>query len=158
MLIKERIEKDIIAGMKAKNSHLVETLRMIKTAIKNREVSGKEPTALTDIGVIEVLSTAIKQRNESSEAFRNGDRFDLAAKELQEIAFLEVYMPRQINELEIENAIKFVVSEHYKAAPTLKDLGKIIKEVQYNLRGDNLRADGKMLSQKVKDYLTTFTF
>jgi uncharacterized protein YqeY len=154
MTIKARIEKDIIAGMRAKDSHLVETLRMIKTAIKNKEVSGKVPTALTDLGVIAVISTAIKQRNESAEAFKNGDRHELAEKELKEITILEKYMPRTATMAEIIYAIGQEISDNYKLAPTMKDMGKIIKAVQERLQVMTLHADGKVVSGLVKEKLS----
>ncbi len=154
MSIKNQISEDIIAAMKAKDSHTVETLRMIKTAIKNKEVAGKSPMALTDQEVIAVISTGIKQRNDSIEAFKLGNRPDLADREAKEITMLEKYMPRTATETELRHALGQVISYSYKASPTMKDLGQIIKGVQTFLQKSNLRADGKILSQTVRDYLT----
>jgi uncharacterized protein YqeY len=92
MKISEKIGTDIIAAMKAKDEHRLTTLRMVKSALRSKEIDKREP--LTEAEETQILSTLLKQRRESVESFTKGDRPELAAKEQAEIAMIEAYMPQ----------------------------------------------------------------
>src|ERR1700761_6756004 len=97
--IAERIDKDIIAAMKARDGERTTALRMFKTALKNKEIEKR--AALDDAESLQVLATLIKQRRDSAEQFTKGNRPELAAKETAEISMIESYMPKAAGEHEI---------------------------------------------------------
>src|ERR1700678_4577870 len=96
MKISEKIGADIIGAMKDKDEHLLTTLRMVKSALRSKEIDKREP--LTDAEETQILATLLKQRRESVESFTKGDRPELAAKEQAEIAMIEAYMPQAAGE------------------------------------------------------------
>lgn len=148
----EKINHDIIEAMRLKNSFKVTTLRMVKAAIKNKEVEKREP--LTEAEVQAVLSTAVKQRKDSIEQFTKGDRLELAAKEGEEIALLNVYMPREIGPDSLKEMIFSTVAEFNIAQSRLatgKDMGTLMKSIKEALDANGLRADGGTLSKLVKE-------
>jgi uncharacterized protein YqeY len=147
-----KINHDIIEAMRLKNSFKVTTLRMVKAAIKNKEVEKREP--LTEAEVQAVLSTAVKQRKDSVEQFTKGDRLELAAKEGLEIALLNVYMPMEIGPDALKSMIFSTVAEFNIAQLRLatgKDMGTIMKSIKETLDANGLRADGGTLSKLVKE-------
>ena len=99
-----RIDQDIIAAMKARNAERTSTLRMVKTALKNKEIDKRQP--LTDTEAQQILTTLVKQRRESVEQFTKGNRPELAAKETAEIALIETYMPKAAGEEEIRGHVR----------------------------------------------------
>src|SRR5580692_2358753 len=113
----DQIQKDIVAAMKAREEQRLSTLRMVKTALKNREIDKMAP--LDDKEAQQVLSTLIKQRRESVEQFTKGGRQEMADKEAAEIKLIEAYMPKAAGEDEIVAGIKAVVAE--MGSPTMKD-------------------------------------
>src|ERR1700760_2488634 len=99
MAISAKIQADIVTAMKAKDEHKLTTLRMVKSALKNKEIDKREP--LTDAEEAQILSTLLKQRRESIESFTKGGRPELAAKEQEEIAMIEGYLPQAATEDQI---------------------------------------------------------
>lgn len=141
----QQVEKDIVSAMKARESERLSTLRMVKTAFKNKEIEKREP--LTDAEAQQILTTLIKQRRESVEQFTKGNRPELAEKELGEIALIETYMPKAAGEEEIKKLV-----EEALAGQTFgpKDMGAAMKAVQAKIQASGLRADGRQVSEIVK--------
>src|SRR5215471_20267805 len=119
----EQIQKDITEAMKARDELRLSCLRMVKTALKNREIEKMAP--LDDKESHQVLSTLIKQRKDSIEQFTKGGRKELADKEAAEIQIIEGYMPKAAGEEEIAKVVKSAISE--MGSPTMKDMGAVMK-------------------------------
>ena len=147
MSITSQIQKDIVESMKARQELRLSTLRMAKAALKNKEIDKRSP--LDEKEEMQVLSTLIKQRHDSAEQFTKGNRPELAAKELEEIVFLEGYLPKAVGSAEIAAAVKAVIAE--MGAPTAKEMGAIMKNVMARFAG--ARIDGKLVSEAVKKAL-----
>jgi uncharacterized protein YqeY len=141
----QQIEKDIVTAMKARETERLSTLRMVKTAFKNKEIEKREP--LTDAEAQQILTTLIKQRRESVEQFTKGNRPELAAKEQAEIVLIEGYMPKAASEDDIRKLV-----DEALAGQTLgpKDMGTAMKAVQARIQASGLRADGRQVSEIVK--------
>ena len=150
MSLGEQIQKDITAAMKAREEARLSTLRMVKAALKNREV--EKMAALDDKEAQQVLSTLIKQRKESVEQFTKGGRQEMANNEAAEIKIIEAYMPKAAGEDEIVAGVKAVIAE--MGSPTMKDMGTVMKNVMARFNGSGLRVDGKQVSEVVKRELT----
>jgi uncharacterized protein YqeY len=151
MTIAERINQDIIVAMKARDAERVTTLRLVKTAIKNKEIEKREP--LTDAEALQTLTTMIKQRRDSIEQFNKGNRPELAAKEATEIELIEAYMPKAAGEAEIRSLVQAAVGEVSAAIghkASSKDIGIVMKAVQAKIAASGLRADGRQVSELVK--------
>ncbi|HLH10195.1 MAG TPA: GatB/YqeY domain-containing protein [Terriglobales bacterium] len=144
MSISEQITKDITAAMKAREELKLSTLRMMKTAIKNKEIEKR--SALDDKEALQVLSTMIKQRKDSIEQFTKGGRKELADKEAAEITIIEAYMPKAVGEEEITAAVRATIAE--MGSPTMKDMGTVMKNTMAKFAG--ARVDGKVVSEAVK--------
>ena len=150
MSLIEQIQKDITAAMKAREEHRLSTLRMVKTALKNREIDKMAP--LDDKESQQVLSTLIKQRKESVEQFTKGGRQEMADNEAAEIKIIEAYMPKAAREDEIVAGVKAVIAE--MGSPTMKDMGAVMKNVVARFNNTGARVDGKQVSDAVKRELT----
>ena len=150
--IGERIGKDIIAAMRAKEEHKLTTLRMVKSALKSKEIDKREP--LSDAEENQILTTLIKQRRESVESFTKGGRPELAEKEKLEIAMIEGYLPQAASEDEVRTviagAIAHLAQGNGGAKPGPKDIGPAMRVVQQRILASGLRADGKMVSEILK--------
>jgi uncharacterized protein YqeY len=150
--IGERIGKDIIAAMRAKDEHLLTTLRMVKSALRGKEIDKRQP--LTDVEEAQILTTLIKQRKESVESFTKGDRPELAEKERAEIGMIESYLPQPAGEDEVRaivvGAIQTLTDDNAGVKPGPRDMGTAMKVVQQRILASGLRADGKMVSEMVK--------
>ena len=146
MALIEQIQKDITAAMKARDEQRLSTLRMVKTALKNREIEKIAP--LDDKEAQQVLSTLIKQRKDSVEQFTKGGRQQMADKEAAEITLIEFYMPKAAGEEEIVAGVKAVIAE--MGAPTMKDMGTVMKNVMARFSAAGMRVDGKQVSEIVK--------
>ncbi len=144
MSLSEQIQKDMIAAMKSKEEEKLSTLRMMKSAVKNKEIDKRAP--LDDKEVLAVLSTMIKQRKDSVEQFTKGNRPELAAKESREITLIEGYMPKSAGEEQITAAVKDTIAE--MGSPTMKDMGTVMKAVMAKFA--DVRVDGKVVSETVK--------
>jgi len=150
MSIAEQIQKDITAAMKAREEARLSALRMIKTALKNREI--EKMALLDDQESVKVLSTLIKQRKESVEQFRKGGRNEMADREEAEITLIESYMPKAASEDQVVAGVRAVISE--MGAPTMKDMGAVMKNVMARFQGAGTRVDGKQVSDVVKRELS----
>ena len=146
MSIAEKITNDMTAAMKARDEHRLGTLRMVKSAIKNREIDKRAP--LDDQEALAVLSTLIKQRKDSVEQFTKGGRKDLADKEAAEIQIIEAYMPKAAGEEEIANVVRATISE--MGSPGMKDMGAVMKAAMSKFAAAGTRVDGKTVSETVK--------
>ena len=123
MTIGEKVQTDIVVAMKAKEEHKLTTLRMVKSALKNKEIDKREK--LTDAEESQILTTLIKQRKESVESFTKGGRPELAAKEQAEIAMIEGYLPKAAGEdvirAVVQGAIDTMTADGKRPGP--KDMG-----------------------------------
>ncbi len=146
MSLSEQIQKDITAAMKAREEQRLSTLRMVKTALKNREIDKMAP--LDDKESQAVLATLIKQRKESVEQFTKGGRQEMADKEAAEIVLLDSYMPKAAGEAEVVAGVKAVIAE--MGSPTMKDMGTVMKNAMARFSGAGMRVDGKLVSETVK--------
>ncbi len=149
MPIVEQVDKDLVAAMKAQEALRLSVVRMMKAALKNRQiVLGK---ALEDAEAIAVLRTLVKQWRESVEMFRKGGREDLAEKEEAEIKIVKSYLPAEASDAEIETAVSVAIAE--TGAASAKDLGKVMKAAMAKLAGNN--ADGKRVNEIARAKLGT---
>ena len=151
MTLSEQIQKDITAAMKARDEARLSTLRMVKTALKNREI--EKMAALDDKESQAVLTTLIKQRKESVEQFTKGGRQEMADKESAEIVLIETYMPKAAGEAEIVAGVKAAIAE--MGSPTMKEMGTVMKNAMARFAAAGLRVDGKQVSEAVKRELTS---
>ncbi len=145
----DRIQDDLTAAMKAKDELRLSTLRMVKTALKNKEIEKMKP--LDDMESLQVLQTLVKQRRESVDQFTKGGRKDLAEKESKEIAIIEEYLPAAPSDDELHHAIEAAIAE--AGADSLKQMGAVIKAARAKLEGKTI--DGKILSDRVRDRLSS---
>jgi hypothetical protein len=152
--LEARISKQVIAAMKAHDAERTGTLRLIKTALKSKEIDKRAP--LTEAEEQQTLATMIKQRRDSIEQFTKGNRPELAAKEAAEITVIEEFLPKALDEA----GIKALVAEAIEAQaastgqkPTPKEMGTIIKAVQAKIQAAGLRAEGRLVSEAVKTAL-----
>ena len=154
--ISERIGKDIITAMKAREEHRLTTLRMVKSALKNKEIDKREP--LTEAEEAQILTTLIKQRKESVESFTRGGRVELAEKEQLEIGMIECYLPQSASEDEVRTvvmgAIQHMAAGAGESRLGMKDMGSVMGVVKQRLMASGLRADGKIVSDMIKGELT----
>jgi uncharacterized protein YqeY len=149
MSLIEQIQKDITSAMKAREEHRLSTLRMVKTALKNREIEKMAP--LDDQEARQVLTTLIKQRKDSVEQFTKGGRQAMADKETAEIALIETYLPKAAGEAEVVAGVKAVIAE--MGSPTMKDMGTVMKNVMARFAAAGMRVDGKVVSEAVRGEL-----
>jgi len=148
MTFLERIQKDLTAAMKGHDELRLSVLRMVKTALKNKEI--EKIRALDDSEALQVLQTLMKQRKESVEQFTKGGRKDLADKETKEIAIIESYLPAAPSDAELNAAIEAAMLETGANSP--KQMGQVIKAAKARLEGKTV--DGKLLSDRVRDRLS----
>jgi uncharacterized protein YqeY len=150
MSIPEQIQKDIVESMKARQEQRLSTLRMVKTALKNKEIDKRAP--LDDMEAVAVLSTLIKQRKDSIEQFTKGGRQELADKEAAEITIIESYMPKAAGEEEVAATVRATIAE--MGSPTMKDMGTVMKAAMAKFAASGTRVDGKLVSEIVKRELS----
>jgi len=147
MSISEQVQKDMVAAMRSKEELKLSTLRMVKAALKNKEIDKR--AVLDEKEEIAVLSTLVKQRKDSIEQFTKGNRPELAKKEADEIVIIEAYMPKAAGEDEVLAAVRATITE--MGSPTMKDMGNVMKAVMAKFAG--ARVDGKLVSETVKKEL-----
>ncbi len=152
--LKDRLQSDMVAAMKAHDELTKSTLRMAVAAIKNEQVAGAEARELSDDEVLAVLNREVSKRRDSAEAYTAGNRPELAAKELAEIEVLQRYLPAALTDAELDA----IVAEEVAAAaaglggaPTMKQMGVVIKAVNARAAG---RAQGAVVAAKVKAALS----
>lgn len=149
MSLKKTIEADIKQAMLAKDKDTLTAVRSIKSLILLAETESGAAAELTPDQELKLLTKAAKQRRESAEVFKAQNRDDLAEKELLELAVIEKYLPKQLSEQEITEAIKAIIAE--VGATSLADLGKVMGVATKSLAG---KADGKVVSGLVKALLS----
>ncbi len=145
----EQIQKDITEAMKARDEHRLSTLRMVKSALKLKEV--EKMSALDDKESQQILTTLIKQRKESIEQFTKGGRQEMADREAAEIKLIEAYLPKAAGEAEIVAGVKATIAE--MGSPTMKDMGTVMKNAMARFAAAGMRVDGKVVSEAVKKEL-----
>ena len=148
MSLAERIQKDLVEAMRAKDELRLSVVRGIKAAIKHKEI--EKIRTLDETESIQILQTLVKQRKESIEQFSKGNRPELAEKETKELAILETYLPAGASEAEMNAAIEKAVGE--TGANSIKQMGAVVKAAKSALEGKNV--DGKALSDLVRARLS----
>jgi uncharacterized protein YqeY len=148
MSLAERIQKDLVEAMRAKDELRLSVVRGIKAAIKHKEI--EKIRALDETESIQILQTLVKQRKESIEQFSKGNRPELAEKETKELAILETYLPAGASEAEMNAAIEKAIAE--TGANSMKQMGAVVKAAKAALEGKNV--DGKALSDLVRARLS----
>ena len=145
MSLKEKLQNDLTAAMRARDEIKSSTIRMILTSIKNEEVSGKEARDLSDAEVITVLSREAKKRREAAEAFDQAGAKDRADQERAEGVVIAEYLPKQLGEDEIKALIAEAIAETGANSPA--QMGLVMKSLQPKTAG---KADGGLVSSLVK--------
>src|SRR5690242_17948020 len=143
MALAEKIQSDIADSMRSKDQLRLGVLRMMKSAVKLKEVEKMKP--LEDGEVVSVLNTLVKQRKDSIEQFRKGGREELAQKEESEIKIIEEYLPAAASDDDMARAVMEAIQE--TGAASIKDMGKVMKAAMSRLAGKT--ADGSRVSQLV---------
>jgi uncharacterized protein YqeY len=147
MALKEQLDADLKAAMKDKDQLKLSVVRMLKSAVKYREIELMK--SLDDAGVQAVIHSEIKRHRDSVEQYRGGHREDLASKEEAEIAILQLYQPAQLSPEELAKVVDGVIARVGAQGP--KDMGKVMKELLPEVQG---KAEGKAVSELVKAKLT----
>lgn len=144
MLLRDKINGDIAAAMKARETTRLSALRMLKAAVMNKGIEKSHD--LDDSEVLQVVSALVKQRRDSIEQFSKAGRTDLVDKETAEIAVLETYLPPAASAADIDAAIVEAIAE--TGAASVKDMGKVMKAVMPRLAGKH--ADGRAVNEAVR--------
>jgi uncharacterized protein YqeY len=147
--VRERIDADLKDGMRSKNELQTSVLRMLKSAIKYKEVEPGATGPLDEPAILQVIATLIKQRRDSVEQFKSGGRPELAEKEEQEISVLQNYLPKQLSADELRAEVQAAITE--AGAKGAKDMGAVMKLLSPKLQG---RAEGRAISDEVKNQLS----
>ncbi|HSA62037.1 MAG TPA: GatB/YqeY domain-containing protein [Nitrospiraceae bacterium] len=147
MSLRDRLTEDLKLAMKSRDQLRMDVIRMIKTAVLNKEIELKKD--LDDAELSRVMTTLIKQRRESVEQFEKAQRTELAEKERQEITIIEAYLPKALSAQELEQIVVAVVAE--TGARSLKEMGTVMKTVMARLAGQSV--DGKQISDLVRSKL-----
>jgi len=145
--IRERLDADLKDAMRAKDELKTSVIRMAKSAIKYKEVEGTNKV-LDEAGILNVLTTMVKQRRDSIDQYKAGNRADLAEKEEKELAIIQLYLPQQLSATELTAEITKAITEASAKGP--KDMGAVMKIVTPRLKG---KAEGKLISDEVKAQL-----
>ena len=144
MLLRDKVNADIAAAMKSRETTRLSALRMLKAAIMNKGIEKSHD--LDDAEVLQVVSSLVKQRRDSIEQFSKAGRTDLVDKETAEIVTLETYLPPAASSADIDAAIADAIVE--TGATSVKDMGKVMKAVIPSLAGKN--ADGRAVNDAVR--------
>ena len=150
MSLGERLQKDLVEAMKARQTMRVSVLRLIKSAVQNKEIDLRE--ALTTEQDVQLLQTMVKQRNESIATFEKADRQDLADKEKEELIIVRTYLPEEISLDEVDRVVVAVVEELQASSP--KEMGNVMKETMARLKKTGKVVDGKVVNQVVRSKLS----
>jgi hypothetical protein len=148
------ISQQVVIAMKAHDAVRTTTLRLIKNALKNKSIEKRAP--LTAAEEQQALATMIKQRRDSIEQFTKGNRPELAAAEAAEIAVIEEFLPKALDETALQALVAEAIAEIAAATgqkPVPKDMGAVMKAVQAKLQTASLRAEGRIVSEMVKKAL-----
>ena len=151
MGLREQLMADLKEAMREKDEARKRTIRSVIAALKQAETqldSSGQRASLDDAGILALIAKQAKERQESIDAFRSGGRDDLVAQEEVDLALLETYLPRQLNQEEVEAEAREVIDE--VGASGIQDIGKVMKPLMARLRG---RADGRLANQIVRELL-----
>ena len=146
MALKDTLDAELKAAMREKDQLRLSVVRMLKSAVKYREIELMKP--LDDAGILGVVSTEIKRRRDSVEQYRAGNRADLADKEEAEIRILQGWLPAQLGEEELRAKVDEAIARTGAKGP--KDMGAVMKALLPEVQG---KADGKVVSELVKQRL-----
>jgi uncharacterized protein YqeY len=151
MSLRDKISSDLKAAMKAKDMTRLATLRLINAAIKDREIAARGDegvTELTDADLTAVLTRMVKQRRDSARAYEEAARLDLAEKELAEITVIEGYLPRQLTEAEMAEAISQIIAQ--SGAASVRDIGAVMAALKAQYAGQmDFGKAGAIVKQKL---------
>lgn len=150
-MLRTRINDDLKAAMKAKDQCKVSTLRLVLAALKDRDIAAREHGAEAEIGeqeIVDLLTKMVRQRRESINLYEQGGRLDLAEREAQEIGVIEDYLPAQMNDDEVSDAVRAVISDI--GAVSIKDMGRTMATLKKSYGG---RMDFAKANAIVKTYL-----
>ncbi|TBT85407.1 GatB/YqeY domain-containing protein [Propioniciclava sinopodophylli] len=150
MSLEDKLHTDMVAALKARESDLVTTLRMAIGALKNEKVAGKQARELSEAEEVAVLQREVRTRKDSAQAYTDGNRPELAAKELAEAEILARYLPSMLSDAELDAVVAEEVAAAEASAgekPTMRQMGAIIKAVNGRVAG---RAEGAAVAAKVK--------
>jgi uncharacterized protein len=155
MSLVEKIHQDMVRAMKQRSVDRLSTLRMVVSALKNKEIDQRSP--VTDAQAHQILTTLIKQRRDSIEQFTRGNRPELAEKEAAEIVVIEEYMPKAAGDDELRQLVTTTLADLRSQGTQLgpKDMGTVMKAVQARIQATGLRADGRVVSDLVKAALAS---
>ncbi len=146
MSLRETINQDVKEAMKAKDTKKRDALRLLTSAFKQIEVD--ERKELGDEDIIKIIQTQVKRRNDAASQYKEAGRDDLMQIELDEIAYYEAYLPKQLTDEELQAEVKAIVEK--SGASSMKDMGKVMGIASKELAG---KADGKRISEAVKKAL-----
>lgn len=147
MSLKEQINNDIKTAMKEKNAPLRDALRLLSSAMKQIEVD--ERKELSDEDIIKIIQKQVKQRQDAMSQYRDAGREDLYEKEAQEAAIFELYLPKQLSDEALENALCTIIAE--TGAESMKDIGRVMGAASKAL---GATADGKRINECAKKLLS----
>ncbi len=148
MSIQEKLMEDMKAAMKAGDKLRLQTIRGLRSQIKNAEIDkGRE---LTEEEVIQVLMNAAKKRKESIELYRQGNRMDRVEEETRELEIIQKYLPEQMSEAEIAQLVEQIIQEVNASSP--RDMGKVMGKIMPQVKG---KADGKLVQKIVQQKLAS---
>ncbi|MDD4356971.1 MAG: GatB/YqeY domain-containing protein [Smithellaceae bacterium] len=147
MDVNARINEEMVSAAKAKDKVRLSAVRMLKTALHNKEIDLKQP--LNETETMQILSGLVKQRKDSIEQFAKGGRQDLVEKEEAELKILQEFMPEQMSDEEVDRLIQKTIADI--GAVSIKDMGKVMKILMPQITG---KADGKAAGEKVKALLS----
>ena len=151
-MMRERLADSLKSAMKAKEARQVSTLRLILAALKDRDIAARgegNDEGISEDDILGMLGTMVRQRREAIKLYEQGGRDELAAQEREEIGIIETYLPRQLDEAEILEAVQKAVAK--REATTLKDMGPIMADLRSDFAG---RMNFGRASQLVKEQLS----
>lgn len=148
MALYDQVSNDIKEAMKARDKVRLETLRNIKKFFIEAKTAPGANDTLEDDAALKILAKLAKQGKETAEVYKNQNREDLAGEELAQVAVIEEYLPKQMSEAEVEEAVKAIIAQ--TGATSMKEMGKVMGTASKQLAG---KADGKMISTIVKRLL-----
>jgi len=148
MALQQRLADEMKEAMRTGDTDRVSVIRLLRSSIKNKEIDKGKGQQLTDEEILQVISSAVKQRKESIEQFEKGGRQDLVEKEKKELSILQSFLPQPISDEELRIKIKEAIAQ--SGATDVKDMGKVMKLLVPQLVG---RAEGSKISQFVRESL-----
>ncbi len=150
MSLSDEIQKDLVDAMKRKESLRVSVLRMVKAAIKNKEIELRRPLEPSE--EMQILQTLVKQRGESIETFEKGGRADLVAKETEERELIRTYLPEEVSDADVQTVVGDVIAA--LGASSARDVGAVMKETLARLKATGKTVDGKAVNAVVRAKLS----